>query len=147
MRKLKWLGVLLVALAVYFLVAEVDTLTCDRASGACTVAHRKIYRSLSKSFPVSDLLGAEVAEFARDDDEATSHRVVISTRQGPIPLMNHGTGIGVSKMADEVAAIRRFASDVSIRRLEVEHRNRLVALLVAAFAFVVAGAIVLARSL
>jgi hypothetical protein len=147
MLKLKWLGVALVTAVVYFLVSEVDSLTCDRDRGTCTVAHRKLYRSLSQSFPVADLTGAELAEYARDDDAATSHRVVISTRQGPIPLMNHGTGLGVSKMADEVAAIQRFAADPSIKHLEVEHRNRLVAVLVAAFAFVVCGAIVVARSL
>ena len=142
------MGLLLFAAIGYFLVAEVDSLSCDRDRPTCTVTHRKIYRSASQSFRVADLTGAELAELpstrARDGDDVPGVRVVILTSEGSIPLMNHATGLGVSAMGEQVAAIRRFATDPSARRLEVRHQNHAVALAVAAFAFVIAGAVLLA---
>lgn len=146
--RLKWIAVLLVAATVYFLVAEVDSLSCDRGRGTCTVTHRKIYRSASQSFRIADMTGAELAELpstgSEDANEGRGLRVVVLTREGPIPLMNHATGIGVAEMEEQAAAIRGFAADPSAKSLTVEHANHLVAFIVATFAFVVAGAVALA---
>lgn len=144
---MKWIGLLMFAATAYFLVAEVDSLSCDRSVQTCTVTHRKVYRAASQSFRVADLTGAEVAELPsakpRKGDDPAGMRVVVLTSQGSIPLMNHGTGIGLAEMEEEAAAIRRFAADPSAPRLEVEHRNRRVALAAAAFAFVFGGAVLL----
>jgi hypothetical protein len=145
---MKWAVVLLVAVVAFFLMAEVDSLSCDRDGGTCTVAHRKIYRSAAHSFKVEDLIGACLAELPRTKplqaEDTAGIRVVILTRRGILPLMNHATGLGIATMEEQADAVRRFVSDTSARRLEVEHTNGVVALCAAAFAFVFAGAIALA---
>lgn len=148
MVKIKWAGLVLFTALCYFLVAEVDSLSCDRGTSSCTVTHRKIYRTASQSFPVADLTGADLAELpstrTRNAEDGTGVRVVILTSRGSIPLMNHATGLGVQEMGEQVAAIRGFAANPSATRLDVEHRNGAVALAVAAFGFVIGGAILLA---
>ena len=44
--------------ACYGLVAEVDTVSCDRDTGLCTVTLAKLDRKITQSFPVEDLTGA-----------------------------------------------------------------------------------------
>jgi hypothetical protein len=148
MAKIKWAGLLLFTVLCYFLVAEVDSLSCDRDTSSCIVTHRKIYRTASQSFAVDDLTGADLAELpstrSRNAEDVPGVRVVILTSRGSIPLMNHATGLGIQTMGEEVAAIRAFAKNASARRLEVEHRNGVVAFAAAAFGFVFAGAVLLA---
>jgi hypothetical protein len=147
----KWTGLLLVAATVYFVVAEVDSLTCDRdGSGTCTVAHGKIYRFAEQSFGVAELTGAGVEEYPttkpRKGDDVPGMYIVVHTTRGPVPLMNHASGIGVSEMEDEAWQIRRFATDATIMELEIEHTNRGIAFIAGALAAMFGGAILLAGS-
>ena len=139
---------MLVAAVAFFLAAEADSLSRDRARGTCTLSHRKVYRTAAQSFNASDLIGACLAEFPRTKplmaEDAAGVRVVILTNVGILPLMNHATGLGIAKMEEEAGAVRRFVSDTSARRLEVEHTNRAVAFSAAAVAFIFAGAVALA---
>lgn len=149
--RMKSIGLLLVAATVYFLVAEVDSLTCDRdETRTCTIGHRKIYRSTGQSFAVAELTGARVEEYPRmkprKGDDPPGMYIVVQTTKGPVPLMNHASGLGVSEMEDQARQISRFATDVTLTELEIEHTNRGIALIVAAFAMASGAAVLLMRS-
>ena len=121
------------------LIYERATLSCDRAAGTCTLTRRKIYRTSSQSFPVDHLTGAKLADDA-GGDESTSFKIVVLTRQGPIPLMGYSTGLFVSSMRHKVESISRFAADRATQRLEIRHQNRVIALIAGLFALLFGGA-------
>jgi hypothetical protein len=127
------------------LIYERGTLSCDRDRGTCTVAREKVYgTSISQTFDVGHLKGAELEESVGED--SSSFKIVVLTSESPIPLMGYGTGLFVGSMREKVAAITSFATQPSGRQLDIRHENRVIALIVGAFAFVFAGAIALATS-
>ena len=127
------------------LIFERDTLSCDRDAGTCTLTRRKLSRSFARSFPVGDLMGAELAEIpSRDSESGPSRQIVILIRQDRIPLMGYGSGLFREAMQEDVGAVASYVATPSARRLDVRHQNFVVALIAGGFAFVVAGAVALA---
>ena len=73
-----------------------------------------------------------------------SWRVVILTRQEPIPLMSYTTAFAASEMEGHVSAVRRFVATPAARRLELTRDNRIGVLLAALVPLAIGGAILLA---
>ena len=133
--------------ACYSWVAEVDRLLCDRDAGVCTVTQSKVYGSSARSFRVADLSGAQLGHLpGRSSRRGTdmSWRVVILTRQEPIPLMGYATAFAMSEMEGHVGAIRRYVATPSARRLELTRDNRIGVLLSALVPLAIGGAILFA---
>ena len=144
-RNRRFAAVLLFAGLCAALMFERDTLSCDRDAGTCSLTRRRLTRTVSRSFSVADLTGAELAELpSSDSDTGPTHQIVVLTRQERIPLMGYGSGLFLEAMQEDVGAVARFAVTPSAKRLEVRHQSFVVALIVGGFAFVVGGAVALA---
>lgn len=143
--KQAFVGVLLFSSVCAALLLERDALSCDRGAGTCRVTRRRLYRTFERSFPVSDLEGAELAEMpGRDSERTRGRRIVILTRQEQIPLMGYSSSLLTEAMKRDVAAISRYATTPSETRLDIRYNSGVVALIAGAVAFVFAGALALA---
>jgi hypothetical protein len=123
------------------LIFERGTLSCDGATGKCTLTRRTIYGSYSQSFRLDDLQGAKLAEDA-GGDESSSFKIMVLTRQGPIPLMGYSTGMFVTSMRRKVETIRSFATQRTTQNLEIRHANYVIAIIAGFFALLMGGALV-----
>ncbi len=131
-------------------VAEVDTLTCDRSAGVCTLTRAKPLRATTLSFAVEDLKGAEVGSGWKSSysssKPSTGKRVLLITKQETIPFMSYTTDLAKAEMKDQVAAVERYVASPTTRRLEIRRDNRTSTLLIAAVPFGFAVAVVLGLS-
>ena len=122
----------------YCLVAEVDTLTCDRTAGVCRVTRAKPLGATTQSFAVEDLMGAELGSGWKPGGTgkpSKGTRVLLLTKQESIPFMSYTTELGRAEMDDQVAAVRRFVASPTTPRLEIRRDNRASSLLIAAIPF------------
>jgi hypothetical protein len=130
----------------YCLVAEVDTLTCDRSADVCTVTRAKPLGATTQSFAVEDLKGAEVGSGGKPGGTAkpsTGKRVLFITKQETIPFMNYTTDLAKAEMEEQAAAVARYVASPTTRHLEFRRDNRTSSLLIAAIPFALSVAIVL----
>lgn len=131
----------------YCLVAEVDTLTCDRGAGVCTLTRAKPIGATTQSFAVEDLKGAELGagwkSGSSSSKPSTGTRVLLITKQETIPFMGYTTDLARAEMKEQVAAVQRYVSSPTTRRLEIRRDNRTSTLLIAAIPFALAATVVL----
>jgi hypothetical protein len=110
------------------------TLDCARAAGACLLK-RDTRLASSVRIPVAELVGAEVEDYrtaypnAPGSRSSKSARLVILTRGGRVPLMDHFSGIGMDEMAAQRAAVELFVKQPSRPGLHIERDDRRMALL------------------
>jgi len=121
--------------ACYALIAEVDTASCDRGTGSCTVTLAKLDRKITQSFPVEDLTGADLRPLPGpepdDDTVDMTVRVVLLKKGQPVPFMTYASAFGLSGMEANVNEVRRYVANTSVRRLDLRRDNRRVAALAA----------------
>ncbi|HET6899455.1 MAG TPA: hypothetical protein VFK70_13950, partial [Vicinamibacteria bacterium] len=88
--------------ACYSLVAEVDTASCDRDAGLCTVTLAKVGRTITRSFPVAELTGADLRPLPgpepNDNTVNMTVRVVLLKNGQPVPFMTYASAVGLSGM-------------------------------------------------
>jgi hypothetical protein len=121
--------------ACYSLIAEVDSVSCDRDAGGCEVTRVKVYRTSTQSFPVAELTGADLRPIpGPEPDDNTADmtvRVVILTDKQPIPFMTYASAFGLSGMEADVNAVSRYVASPSVKRLDLRRDNRMWAALAA----------------
>jgi hypothetical protein len=119
----------------FVMCVEVDTLSCDRGLGTCTLRRVSAIRGGEQSIAVSDLLGAELADMpsvsARERSKP-ARRIVLLTTQGTIPFMGYGKGLGLGEMEEQAAAITHYVATPTMARLELRRHNLFASLAVAA---------------
>lgn len=143
-----WIPVpfLLLSGGCYCLVAEVDTLKCDRSAGVCTVTRTKPLGATTQSFAVEDLKGAELGSGWKPGGTAKpskGKRILLITKRESIPFMNYTTELSMREMEEQVAAVRRYVASATTQRVEIRRDNRTSSLLIAAIPFVFALTVVL----
>jgi len=110
----------------YALLAEVDTVSCDRATDVCVVTRGATLRGSTQSFAVADLTGAELETEAPQNrrSKTVNSRVVLQTKKGPVAFMQWFTNVAPGEMAEQVAAVNRYAATPSTARLDLQHSER-----------------------
>ena len=122
----------------YCLVAEVDTLTCDRSAGVCTASRTTPLRATTQSFAVEDLKGAELGSGWKPGGTgkpSKGKRILLTTNGEPIPFMGYTTELSMREMEEQAAEVRRYVASATTRRLEIRRDNRTSSLLIAAIPF------------
>jgi hypothetical protein len=61
-------------------------------------------------------------------------RVVLLTKQQPVPFMSYASAFGLAGMEADVNAVSRYVATPSARRLEVRRDDRMIAALAAVVA-------------
>jgi hypothetical protein len=131
----------------YALIAEVDTASCDRDVGTCTVTLAKLHRTSTQSFPVDELTGADLQSLPGpppdDNTVDTTVRVVILTKQRPVPFMTYASAFGLAGMEADVNAVSSYAATSSVKRLDLRRDNRVYAALAASVPLLASAALLL----
>ncbi len=128
----------------YSLIAEVDTLQCDRETGFCTLRQSKVFGTTMESFAVEELKGAELGRVGDDSEPSTARRLVLITTKGPVPFMNYATDLSMAEMEEQVGAVARYLGSETERRLEFARDNRLSSFLLAMIPFSVGVVLLIA---
>lgn len=117
----------------YSVMAEVDTLLCDRTTDVCTLIYRRARSARVQEFPLHGLTGAELRLSRSARERNFSATVVLLTEDGPIPFMTYSSGFGKSEMRRQVTEVERFLATPSMQRLQLRLDNRVSSSLWAAF--------------
>lgn len=130
----------------YRFLAEVNSLSCDRESGQCTVRREKLSGTTERSFAVAQLRGARLGGGVASEGSSasakptTAKRIVILTATEEIDFMSFSTDLGRGEMEEQIAAIEKFVQSPEIRRLDIVRDNRKSSFAIAMIPFALAVA-------
>jgi hypothetical protein len=135
-RGMVGLALLAFGASAYTMIGAVHTLTCDRASGTCTL-ERGTERPSTVRIKLEGLTGAKVEDIREVHPErasrnsAGSARLVLLTKNGPVPFMEYYSGIRMDEMAVHKAAVEVFLGPNGPPGLRIQRDDRLLAAMVA----------------